>query len=253
MALAAVWRQARLDAALADWQTFSGQDANSISVDSQYINPNGNALTGDLHIFPTSPCVGAGLTIAGITNDFDNDPRANPPAIGADEPPVAPSPTPTATATLHPRTPTATATLLTADAYRDGDVHTDATHTTARDEHATRHCTTADTPRRRLRRQRQLRLRQRLLRPRRSLRRPQLRYTYSDEPHLRQQRLQRSLLQQRRRLRLRRRLHSRQLRQLRRHGDSYVHADSYGDSDARYSNSYGYGNTDSTHAQRRRR
>jgi len=40
---------------LADWQIFSGQDANSISVDSQYINPNGNALTGDLHIFPTSP------------------------------------------------------------------------------------------------------------------------------------------------------------------------------------------------------
>ena len=96
--------------ALADWQTFSGQDANSISVDSQYINPNGNALTGDLHIFPTSPCVGAGLTIAGITNDFDNGPRANPPAIGADEPPFTPSPTPTATATFTP-TPTATATF----------------------------------------------------------------------------------------------------------------------------------------------
>src|SRR4030095_1717362 len=93
--------------ALSDWQTFSGQDANSISVDSQYINPNGNAATGDLHIFPSSPCVGAGLTIAGITNDFDNDPRTNPPAIGADEPPVAPSPSPTPTATF---TPTATAT-----------------------------------------------------------------------------------------------------------------------------------------------
>ena len=89
--------------ALADWQTFSGQDANSISVDSQYINPNGNALTGDLHIFPTSPCVGAGLTIAGITNDFDNGPRANPPAIGADEPPFTPSPTPTARQRSPPR------------------------------------------------------------------------------------------------------------------------------------------------------
>ena len=92
------------DVTLAAWQADTGQDANSISVDPQYINPNGNAPTGDLHIFPTSPCVGAGLTIAGITNDFDNDPRANPPAIGADQPPGGPSPTPTATATLllHP-------------------------------------------------------------------------------------------------------------------------------------------------------
>ena len=64
------------DVTLAAWQADTGQDANSISVDPQFINPNGNAATGDLHIFPTSPCVGAGLTIAGITNDFDNDPRA---------------------------------------------------------------------------------------------------------------------------------------------------------------------------------
>ena len=71
---------------LADWQTGTGQDANSISVDPLFINPNGNAVTGDIHIFPASPCVGAGLTIAGITNDFDGDARLNPPAIGADQP-----------------------------------------------------------------------------------------------------------------------------------------------------------------------
>jgi hypothetical protein len=31
---------------LADWRTATGQDANSISVDPQFINPNGNAATG---------------------------------------------------------------------------------------------------------------------------------------------------------------------------------------------------------------
>ena len=48
--------------------------------------PNGNAVTVDIHIFAASPCVGAGLPIAGITNDFDGDARLNPPAIGADQP-----------------------------------------------------------------------------------------------------------------------------------------------------------------------
>jgi hypothetical protein len=48
---------------LADWRTATGQDANSISVDPQFINPNGNAATGDLHISSFSPCVGAGLTL----------------------------------------------------------------------------------------------------------------------------------------------------------------------------------------------
>jgi trimeric autotransporter adhesin len=99
-----------IETTLADWQTATSQDANSISVDPQFINPNGNAVAGDLHILGTSPCVGAGLTIAGITNDFDGDPRLDPPAIGADQPPEAtPTPTPTATATATP-TPTPTPT-----------------------------------------------------------------------------------------------------------------------------------------------
>src|SRR4029077_3905961 len=96
---------------LANWQTGTLQDANSISVDPLFINPNGNAVTGDIHIFPASPCVGAGLTIAGITNDFDGDARLNPTAVGADQPAGVPTPTPTATATATATsTPTASPT-----------------------------------------------------------------------------------------------------------------------------------------------
>jgi hypothetical protein len=95
---------------LADWQAATGQDAHSISMNPQFINPSGNASTVDLHIPISSPCVGAGITIPGITVDFDGELRPNPPAIGADQP-IAPTPTATptvtATATFTP-TPTAT-------------------------------------------------------------------------------------------------------------------------------------------------
>ncbi len=40
---------------LANWQAATGQDANSISVDPLFVNPNGNAATVDLHILPGSP------------------------------------------------------------------------------------------------------------------------------------------------------------------------------------------------------
>jgi hypothetical protein len=100
---------------LAAWQAASGQDAHSISMNSQYINPTGDANTVDLHILLSSPCVGAGIMIPGITIDFDGDLRPTPPAIGADQPsaptPTAtPTTTATATATFTP-TPTATATF----------------------------------------------------------------------------------------------------------------------------------------------
>src|SRR4029077_7643289 len=64
----------------------TGQDANSISVDPLFINPNGNAATVNLHISAASLCVGAATPISGIATDFDNDLR-NPctPDIGADE------------------------------------------------------------------------------------------------------------------------------------------------------------------------
>jgi len=98
---------------LADWQAATGQDAHSISLNPQFINPTGNANTVDLHILNTSPCVGTGVMIPGITIDFDGELRPNPPAIGADQP-AAPTPTATptaaATATFTP-TPTSTATF----------------------------------------------------------------------------------------------------------------------------------------------
>ena len=100
-------------------------------------------MTVDIHISRTSPCVGAGLTIAGITDDFDGDPRLDPPAIGADQPTAAPTPTPTATATSTATarasatpapTPTATATFTptptptephaNADTYTHADTNT---------------------------------------------------------------------------------------------------------------------------------
>ena len=98
---------------LANWQAATGQDTHSISMNPQYINPTGDANTVDLHILISSPCVGAGIMIPGITTDFDGELRPNPPAIGADQP-AAPTPTATptatATATFTP-TPTATATF----------------------------------------------------------------------------------------------------------------------------------------------
>lgn len=71
---------------LANWQAATGQDANSISADPQFRNVTGDATNVDLHLQASSPAVGAGTPIAGITNDFDNDPRpASNPDIGADE------------------------------------------------------------------------------------------------------------------------------------------------------------------------
>ena len=71
---------------LGNWQTGTGKDANSISVDPLFINPNGNAATVNLHISPGSLCIAAATPISGVANDFDNDLR-NPctPDIGADE------------------------------------------------------------------------------------------------------------------------------------------------------------------------
>ncbi len=42
---------------LADWQTATGQDANSKSVDPLFVNPNGNAVAVDLHLMPGSPMI----------------------------------------------------------------------------------------------------------------------------------------------------------------------------------------------------
>jgi hypothetical protein len=79
---------------LANWQAATGQDANSISADPLFINPNGNAATGNLHINGGSPAIGAATPVtstlasplSGILNDFDNFTRSvTTPTIGAVE------------------------------------------------------------------------------------------------------------------------------------------------------------------------
>ena len=82
---------------LANWRTATGQDANSISADPQFVNATGTATVAppapnvpeaivDLHITCASPADSAGTPIVGVTNDFDNDTRnATTPDIGADE------------------------------------------------------------------------------------------------------------------------------------------------------------------------
>jgi trimeric autotransporter adhesin len=68
---------------LTDIQTATAKDANSISADPLFITAT------DLHIqggTPLSPAAGAGTVIAGISGDYDIDPRpASNPDIGADE------------------------------------------------------------------------------------------------------------------------------------------------------------------------
>ncbi len=64
---------------LADWQTATTQDANSLSSNPEFIS------TTDLRPANTSPLIGAGLTIAGITTDIIGDLRNEPPTIGAYE------------------------------------------------------------------------------------------------------------------------------------------------------------------------
>ncbi len=67
---------------LADWRTAltPPQDANSIQADPFYISN-----TGDLHIQPTSLNESRGISIAGVTDDIDGNPRPATPDIGADE------------------------------------------------------------------------------------------------------------------------------------------------------------------------
>jgi hypothetical protein len=67
---------------LADWQTITGDDANSVAVDPLF-----TSLT-DLHLTPTSPVRNIGTaTTPATTDDFDSDPRPSGTGvdIGADE------------------------------------------------------------------------------------------------------------------------------------------------------------------------
>ena len=64
---------------LADWQTATGQDANSKSVDPVLIS------TTNLHLQANSPMINMGTTVPAVTDDFDGQARDSMPDIGADE------------------------------------------------------------------------------------------------------------------------------------------------------------------------
>src|SRR6185312_1852059 len=66
---------------LANWQTGTGQDANSLSVDPLFVT---SPAPADLHLQAGSPVLGMGILIAGINNDIDNDMRDDNPDMGAD-------------------------------------------------------------------------------------------------------------------------------------------------------------------------
>lgn len=65
---------------LLDWQTASLQDANSLSVDPLFVSAT------NLHLQNvTSPVMGKGIAIPGITTDIDGETRDDIPEIGADD------------------------------------------------------------------------------------------------------------------------------------------------------------------------
>ena len=67
---------------LANWQTGTGQDANSLAVDPLYVTTTAPA---DLHLQSGSTLINAGTTVAGVTTDIDGQTRDAMPDIGADE------------------------------------------------------------------------------------------------------------------------------------------------------------------------
>jgi hypothetical protein len=70
---------------LANWQTGTGQDANSIAVDPLFVTTTAPA---DLHLQAASTLVNAGTNV-GVTTDIDGQTRDAMPDIGADEVVVA--------------------------------------------------------------------------------------------------------------------------------------------------------------------
>ncbi len=79
-----------LRTSLAQIQTGTGQDANSMVTNPLYVAPTGTGTACDLHIQTTSPAIGAAVAGTGITTDIDNQTRDDPPCIGADEYVTAP-------------------------------------------------------------------------------------------------------------------------------------------------------------------
>lgn len=66
-------------ATLANWQSATGQDANSLAVDPLF------TTAINLNPLPASTVIGAGVTVAGITTDYTGSGRNAPPSMGAYE------------------------------------------------------------------------------------------------------------------------------------------------------------------------
>ncbi len=71
---------------LAAWQSATGVDSSSAFVDPMFVNPTGDATTGDLHLQASNPAEGGGIPIEAVTDDFDGQTRSSftPTDIGAD-------------------------------------------------------------------------------------------------------------------------------------------------------------------------
>ena len=78
---------ATIDPDLASWNVATAADANSLAADPMLVDP----ASGDLHLQPASPCIGAAVTAAGgVLVDIDGEARSASPVtgffdIGADE------------------------------------------------------------------------------------------------------------------------------------------------------------------------
>ncbi len=66
---------------LPNWQTATGQDANSLAVNPLFV---ASAAPADLHLQPSSPVINAGTPV-GVTTDIDGQTRDAMPDMGADE------------------------------------------------------------------------------------------------------------------------------------------------------------------------
>lgn len=77
---------------LAGWKSASGTDANSTEGDPQ--------VGADWHLLAASPCIGAAMTIAGFSDDYDGNTRSGAWDIGADETGGTALPTPPPVGTI---------------------------------------------------------------------------------------------------------------------------------------------------------
>jgi len=71
---------------ISSWRTAVKADSSSVFAHPNFVNPEGTAATGDLHVQNPTPVEAAGIANAFVTDDFDNQNRSSltPVDIGAD-------------------------------------------------------------------------------------------------------------------------------------------------------------------------